>query len=402
MTYDTEKVTESHEPSYLQADLAHRLQTPSAILGYVRVSTPRQADQGSSLEGQADQIRGYAERCGYDLKEIYQDVGSAYKGGIRPGLRRAMTEALRLDAPLCVTSISRLCRQEVVCRELLDKRLDIICVETGRVSKRRLIDLAAKAEAEARLNSKRQRAAFARKRAKGEKLGNLVSLPAASQKGCDANKRRARENDERLADYLKDTPGAVDLSHRELSDALNSAGLLNLKSAKRGHYEPWTLGSIRKPRERAMAVLEERGAIAAGEQTSITEPSVVSTGMIAPVSKIEKPMEATAEKVLPPVSVDGGGGGTTGSVVPVALPFGSSSETVPRSLSMNEIDLLWEIVKIRNLKRINVLDELGFNRSHVAIWTCSYNSARKLSPEFLNPLVDWLAKHRHLVAKSAV
>ena len=44
-------------------------------VGYVRVSTQEQADQGVSLEAQAARIRAYADLNGLDLVEVYVDNG---------------------------------------------------------------------------------------------------------------------------------------------------------------------------------------------------------------------------------------------------------------------------------------------------------------------------------------
>ena len=55
-------------------------------IGYVRVSTDRQAEQGVSLEAQEAKIRAMATVQGNELIEVIIDAGESAKSLIRPGL----------------------------------------------------------------------------------------------------------------------------------------------------------------------------------------------------------------------------------------------------------------------------------------------------------------------------
>ena len=59
-------------------------------IGYVRVSTDRQAEQGVSLEAQEAKIRAMATVQGADLGEVLVDGGESGKSLNRPGLRRLL------------------------------------------------------------------------------------------------------------------------------------------------------------------------------------------------------------------------------------------------------------------------------------------------------------------------
>lgn len=60
-------------------------------IGYIRVSTTMQANDGSSLDNQKDKIVAYAKANGLELSEIISDEGiSAYRGSKRNGYDKIM------------------------------------------------------------------------------------------------------------------------------------------------------------------------------------------------------------------------------------------------------------------------------------------------------------------------
>jgi DNA invertase Pin-like site-specific DNA recombinase len=84
--------------------------SPQAI-GYVRVSTDLQAQEGISLEAQQARIRSWCDANGYTLVNIYVDAGlSGSRSDNRPGLQSALEAACRPNAALIVYSLSRLAR----------------------------------------------------------------------------------------------------------------------------------------------------------------------------------------------------------------------------------------------------------------------------------------------------
>jgi site-specific DNA recombinase len=59
-------------------------------IGYVRVSTEEQANEGVSLAAQEDRIRAYAALYNYELAEIVVDAGESAKSLKRPGISRIL------------------------------------------------------------------------------------------------------------------------------------------------------------------------------------------------------------------------------------------------------------------------------------------------------------------------
>jgi hypothetical protein len=81
-------------------------------VGYVRVSTDRQADKGVSLEAQEAKIRAMAIVRGADLDEVIVDGGESAKDLNRPGVKRllALMNGGNMDAVI-VAKLDRLTRR---------------------------------------------------------------------------------------------------------------------------------------------------------------------------------------------------------------------------------------------------------------------------------------------------
>ncbi|MCH8970119.1 MAG: recombinase family protein [Planctomycetes bacterium] len=83
----------------------------SVAVGYVRVSTERQAAEGVSLDAQKEKILAWAQANDYELLELFVDAGlSGSRADNRPGLQRAVSTACKRKAALVVYSLSRLAR----------------------------------------------------------------------------------------------------------------------------------------------------------------------------------------------------------------------------------------------------------------------------------------------------
>ena len=61
------------------------------VVGYVRVSTSSQAEDGVSLEAQRWKLNAYAELYGLEIVSIIEDAGQSAKSMKRPGLTKALS-----------------------------------------------------------------------------------------------------------------------------------------------------------------------------------------------------------------------------------------------------------------------------------------------------------------------
>src|SRR5260370_16184008 len=80
-------------------------------IGYVRVSTDKQADRGVSLEAQAEKIRAMAVVHNAELIDIIVDGGESAKSLNRPGMARllALVDAGEVKAVI-IAELDRLTR----------------------------------------------------------------------------------------------------------------------------------------------------------------------------------------------------------------------------------------------------------------------------------------------------
>ena len=152
-------------------------------VGYVRVSTERQADKGVSLEAQQAKIRAMATVQGVTLTEVIVDGGESAKSLKRPGLQRllAMVEAGKVQAVI-VAKLDRMTRSvKDLCGllELFEKRkVALVSVaeslDTGSAAGRLVITImGAVSQWEREAIGERTRDALQHKRGNGERVGNI-------------------------------------------------------------------------------------------------------------------------------------------------------------------------------------------------------------------------------------
>lgn len=136
------------------------------VVGYVRVSTDKQATEGRSLEVQRETIAAYAANNGLTLVGIFEDAGMSGHSLARPGLQCALDEVRTGSASaVVVTALDRLTRSARDAAKLLRGELRA----EGSLL---VIDDAIDDKAE--VSSKRTRDALAHKKANGEFCGGEV------------------------------------------------------------------------------------------------------------------------------------------------------------------------------------------------------------------------------------
>ena len=147
-------------------------------IGYIRVSTEQQADEGVSLAAQRAKITAWCALNDYELVAIYEDVGISGKTvSKRPQLQAALSE-MKKGMALVVYSLSRLARSTKNCIEIAD---ELKATGSDLVSLTEKIDtssamgeffftlIAALGQMERKVVGERTKAALAHKKANGEK-----------------------------------------------------------------------------------------------------------------------------------------------------------------------------------------------------------------------------------------
>jgi site-specific DNA recombinase len=152
-------------------------------IGYVRVSTDRQAEQGVSLEAQEAKIRAMATVQGADSVEVIVDGGKSAKNLNRTGLQRliALVESGKVEAVI-VAKLDRLTRSVkdlYGLLELFEKRMVALisvaeALDTGSAAGRLVITImGAVSQWEREAIGERTGDALRHKRSSGERVGNI-------------------------------------------------------------------------------------------------------------------------------------------------------------------------------------------------------------------------------------
>lgn len=153
-------------------------------VGYVRVSTERQAERGISLEAQAEKIRAMALVQSVELSEMIIESGESAKSLNRPGMAKllALVDAGKIKAVI-VAKLDRLTRSVKDLCELLERfeRRGVALVsvaeslDTGSAAGRLVLNImAAVSQWEREAIGERTRDALSHKRSQGERVGNIA------------------------------------------------------------------------------------------------------------------------------------------------------------------------------------------------------------------------------------
>lgn len=152
-------------------------------IGYIRVSTAGQVEDGVSMDAQEAKVRAWADLNGAEEVRIFKDEGiSGSRADNRPALQAALEAVGKGDA-LIVYSLSRLSRSTkdtlILSETLLKKEADLVSLSekidtTSAAGKMIFRLLAVLSEFERDQVSDRTRFALAHKRANGEKTGGDV------------------------------------------------------------------------------------------------------------------------------------------------------------------------------------------------------------------------------------
>jgi len=153
-------------------------------IGYVRVSTDDQANNGVSLDNQRAKISSYANLKGFDLIEIIEDAGISAKNLKRPGVQCVldMAKSKQVDAVI-VYKLDRMFRNTIDALETTQKfdrwgvsfhSINETLDTRSAMGKFFFTIMAGIAEMERGIIGERTKQALDHKKANGEKLGGTV------------------------------------------------------------------------------------------------------------------------------------------------------------------------------------------------------------------------------------
>lgn len=212
-------------------------------IGYVRVSTDKQADFGVSLEAQTEKVRAMAVVQGADLVDVIVDAGESAKSLNRPGVSRllAMVDAGALDTVI-VAKLDRLTRSVKDLAELLERftRRDISLVsvaeslDTATAAGRLVLNIMVSvSQWEREAIGERTRDAMHHKRANRERVGTVPFGFRVSADGCHLEENPEEQT---VIGKIRELRQAG-YTFRQIADELNRQGYTTRRrSAWRHQY----------------------------------------------------------------------------------------------------------------------------------------------------------------------
>lgn len=215
-------------------------------IGYCRVSTDRQANEGESLENQQAKIRQYCDLRGFELVDIHVDAGiSGKRADNRPALQDALEAVCEHKGVLIVYSLSRLARSVKDAIEIAERLhscgADLAVVTqsidtTTAVGKAFFQITAVFDELERNRISERVSAIAQHKKRKGERFG---SVPFGYDVAGDDKTLVKNVGEQETIDLMRElrSGGA---SFRAICHSLEDSGI----PTKKGHTT-WTPTAVR-------------------------------------------------------------------------------------------------------------------------------------------------------------
>jgi DNA invertase Pin-like site-specific DNA recombinase len=199
-------------------------------IGYVRVSTEKQADFGVSLEAQTAKIRAMAVVQGAELVDVLIDAGESAKSLQRPGMARllALVDTGAVDTVI-IAKLDRLTRSVADLAELLKRferrGVSLVSVadslDTRSAAGRLVLNIMVSvSQWEREAIGERTRDAMRHKRAKGERVG---TLPYGARLAADGVQLETDDVEQNLLTRIR-TLKADGRSTRQIAADLNRDG----------------------------------------------------------------------------------------------------------------------------------------------------------------------------------
>jgi len=140
-------------------------------VGYYQVSTAKQGRSGLGLEAQKAAVAEFVRSQGGTLAREFTEVESG-KRNDRPELVRALAHARRTGATLLVAKLDRLSRNLAFLSALMESKVDFRCCDNPHATRFTIHILAAVAEHEREMISRRTKDALRAAKARGVALGS--------------------------------------------------------------------------------------------------------------------------------------------------------------------------------------------------------------------------------------
>jgi DNA invertase Pin-like site-specific DNA recombinase len=200
------------------------------FVAYYRVSTAKQGRSGLGLDAQRESVMAYLDGGRWELLKEFTEVETGKGSNAlerRPVLREAMDFAKKYKATLLIAKLDRLSRNLHFITSLMESKVRFVAADMPDANELTIHIMAALAQYERKMISERTKAALARAKANGKRLGNPNLTPD--------NERRRREA-RVFAERLRPTLEAFreqGMSQRSIVAELNN---LRVQAPKGGRW----------------------------------------------------------------------------------------------------------------------------------------------------------------------
>jgi DNA invertase Pin-like site-specific DNA recombinase len=220
------------------------------FVAYLRVSTKRQETSGLGMEAQEKAIADYLNGGRWELVGRFEEAESG-KRNDRPELMAAIQKCKATGAKLLIAKIDRLARNVAFVSNLMESGVEFVAADFPQANRLTVHIMAAMAEYEREMISKRVRDALAMAKKRGVKMGNPHThdgLPkGAAEKGAAASikvrTKKADEHARRLHDTIKQYQ-AGGMSLRVIARKLTEDNILTPRG--KGSWEAVTVQRVLK------------------------------------------------------------------------------------------------------------------------------------------------------------
>lgn len=206
---------------------------------YIRVSTTRQGESQLGLLAQTEAVNAFFASHPHEVIATYTEVESG-KRSDRPELLKALAECKKRKATLVIAKLDRLGRNLAFIANLMESGVEFVCCDNPHANRLMLHMLAAFAEFERELISKRTKDALAVAKSKGVQLGINGRRLAARHKA--EARMRDQQHYPLIASLMRELR-----SYRAVADRLNTLAVTTPTGGR------WYASSVRNVCLRAVA-----------------------------------------------------------------------------------------------------------------------------------------------------
>lgn len=219
------------------------------FVAYYRVSTERQGRSGLGIEAQKEAVTRYLNGGAWELVAEVVEVESGKKND-RPRLAEALALCRIHNATLIIAKLDRLARNVAFIANLMEAGVEFTACDFPQANRLTIHVLAAVAEHEREMISKRTKEALAAAKARGKVLGGHRpgALPNADEARTKGREVRTAKADKRAGDLLPvieaiKADGACSL--RDIAAELNRRGITTARGGE------WSAVQVKRVMDRA-------------------------------------------------------------------------------------------------------------------------------------------------------